>query len=204
MDSIGPPPAPLPKSITATLRDGMNICLRPIRADDEDQIEQGIKDMSDRSRYLRFFSAFKEAPPSVVKRLADVDGVFHIGWGMVNLDLDDCPAFAAAHIIRDAEGDDCGEFSIAILDDYQSRGASRLLMASILAHALHEGITELRMDMLSENNKARRLILAVGATLTNREGPVSQYLLDVRTALAALKAMQKPEAIREVLAAFGL
>lgn len=204
LDSTAPPPAPIPKSITATLRDGTNIRLRPIRPDDEDQIEQGIRDMSDRSRYLRFFSAFKAAPPSVVKRLADVDGVFHIGWGMVNLDLGDCPAFAAAHIIRDGEGDHCGEFSIAILDEYQSRGASRLLTASIFAHAFHEGITDLRMDMLSENSKARRLILALGATLASSEGPVSHYRLDVRTALAALKKMEKPEAIREIFKAFGI
>lgn len=68
------------------------------------------------------FSAFREPPDRVVKRLSAEDGHDHIGWGAILLEGKNYPLIAAAHAIR-SESDQCvGELAIAVLDDYQGLG----------------------------------------------------------------------------------
>ena len=54
------------RSVDVTLDNGTKICLRRIRHSDRERIEDGISQMSDQSRYLRFFSGSKPMPPSGV------------------------------------------------------------------------------------------------------------------------------------------
>ncbi len=194
----------LPCSIVTELRSGMQVCLRPLHPSDQDRIERGIMELSDRSRYLRFFSSFKTVPPSVVERLSAVDGVNHIAWGVVNLDADDHPAIAAAHAIRDSDDPARGEFAVAVLDDYHGKGVSRVLIAALFANCLEQGLRKLDIAVMRENNKAVRLIAALGAEMTQSEGAVAYYRLDLESALAELREMAKPAGLRDIFAAFDI
>lgn len=194
----------LPCSIITELRSGMQVCLRPLHPSDQDRIERGIMELSDRSRYLRFFSGFKTVPPSVIERLSAVDGINHIAWGVVNLDADDHPAIAAAHAIRDSDDPAKGEFAIAVLDDYHGKGVSRVLIAALFANCLEQGLCKLDIAVMRENNKAVRLIAALGAEMTQSEGAVAYYRLDMESALDALRAMGKPTGLRDIFAAFDI
>lgn len=182
----------------------MQVCLRPLHPSDQDRIERGIMELSDRSRYLRFFSGFKTVPPSVVERLSAVDGVNHIAWGVVNLDADDHPAIAAAHAIRDSDDPAKGEFAIAVLDDYHGKGVSRVLIAALFANCLEQGLRKLDIAVMRENNKAVRLIAALGAEMTQSEGAVAFYRLDLESTLDALRMMEKPTGFRDIFAAFDI
>lgn len=192
----------LPCAIVTKLRSGMEVCLRPIHPSDQGKIERGIMELSDRSRYLRFFSSFKVAPPSVVEKLSAVDGVNHIAWGVVNLDLEDHPPIAAAHAIRDEDDPSRGEFAIAVLDDYHSKGVSRALIAALFSNCLEQGMSKLDIAVMRENRKAARLIAALGAKMIRSQGAIAYYSLDLKRTLDALRAMEKPEGLRNIWAAF--
>lgn len=194
----------LPCAIVTELRSGMQVCLRPLHPSDQDRIERGIMELSDRSRYLRFFSSFKIAPASVVEKLSAVDGVNHIAWGVVNLDGDDHPAIAAAHAIRNSDDPTTGEFAIAVLDDYHGKGVSRVLIAALFANCVEQGLRKLDIAVMRENTKAARLIAALGAEMTQSEGAVANYSLDLERALDALQAMEKPTGLRDIFAAFDI
>ncbi|WP_108811438.1 GNAT family N-acetyltransferase [Sphingorhabdus sp. Alg231-15] len=192
----------LPCSIVTELRSGMKVCLRPIHPSDQGKIERGIMELSDRSRYLRFFSSFKIAPPSVVEKLSAVDGFDHIAWGVVNLDADDHPAIAAAHAIRNSDDPARGEFAIAVLDDYQSKGVSRVLIAALFSNCLEQGLRELDIAILRENRKAAGLIAALGAEMLRSQDAIAYYRLDLERALHALRAMEKPKGLHNIWAVF--
>ncbi len=194
----------LPCSIVTKLRSGMQVCLRPLHPSDQDRIERGIMELSDRSRYLRFFSSFKTVPPSVVERLSAVDGVNHIAWGVVNLDAEDHPAIAAAHAIRDSDDPAKGEFAIAVLDDYHGKGVSRALISALFANCREQGLKMLDIAVMRENRKAVRLIAALGAEMIKGEGAVAYYRLDLESALAALREMAKPTGLRDIFTAFDI
>lgn len=172
--------------IETTLSDGRHVCLRTIRPSDEARIRDGISEMSDRSRYLRFFSAFRTPPESIVKRLSAVDGHDHIGWGAILLDGKDYPPIGAAHAIRSKTLPSLGELAIAVLDDYQGLGVARMLIAAVLTDCLDEGITILEMHMLAENRTASNLVTYMGAKRKPVLDSVSYYLLDVGQALDIL------------------
>jgi GNAT superfamily N-acetyltransferase len=191
------------RSVDVTLDNGTKICLRRIRHSDRERIEDGISQMSDQSRYLRFFSGSKTMPPSVVERLASVDGTHHLAWGVVHMDEPDHPAIAAAHVFRETETGDAGEFAIAVLDQYHGHGVARILMATIFIDCYCEGFRLLRIDILQSNKKASGLVRSVGATPYALEGPVAQYNLIIEDAISALRTMDGPRAIQDVVAAFS-
>lgn len=163
-------------------------------------IRDGIAHMSDRSRYLRFFSAFRTAPDSIVKRLSAVDGYDHIGWGAILLDGGEHPPIAAAHAIRSAERPDSGELAIAVLDDYQGLGIARMLIAAVLADCVDEGICRLDMQVLGENRAAARLLLSLGAAQTESHGSVVTFTLNAEETLERLRGAEHPPGLATVLA----
>lgn len=191
------------QSVDATLDNGTNICLRRVRHSDLGRIEKGISEMSDQSRYLRFFSGSKTMPPSVVERLASVDGTYHLAWGVVNMDKDDNSGIAAAHVFREQETSDDGEFAIAVLDQYHGQGVARILMTAMFLDCYCEGLRHLRIDILRNNKKAYGLIRSIGATPHSQEGSVAQYDLVITDAISALQKMESPTAIPHIMAAFA-
>lgn len=195
-------PCVIVTQLRPNMQAGIEVCLRPIDPSDQGRIERGIMELSDRSRYLRFFSGFKTVPPSVVERLSAVDGVNHIAWGVVDLDATDHPAIAAAHVIRNSKDPGTGEFAIAVLDDYHGKGVSRVLIAALFSDCARKGLRTLDIEVMRENKKAARLVAALHANARSGAGPVAQYRLDIKGALDALRAMDKPEALRDIFAAF--
>lgn len=179
--------------IETVLSDGRPVCLRTIRPSDEANIRAGITEMSDRSRYLRFFSAFRAPPESIVKRLSAVDGHDHIGWGAILLDGQDYPPIAAAHAIRSKDLPWHGELAIAVLDDYHGLGLARMLIAAVLLDCLNENLPVLEMQMLAENRAAQNLVTCLGAKRSAALDSVSHYWLDVDAALDILR-MDNPSA----------
>jgi len=191
------------ESVDVHLDNGTQVCLRRVRPSDMGEIEKGISQMSDQSRYLRFFSGSKTMPSSVIERLASVDGINHLAWGVINMDEEGHPAIAAAHVFRDADNGDTGEFAIAVLDQYHGLGVARILMTAIFLDCYCEGLRQLRIDMLRDNKKAYGLIRSVGATPSAMEGSVAQYSLVIKDAISALQKMHSPTAIPDILTAFS-
>ena len=185
--------------IETRLTDGRSICLRTIRPSDEARIRQGIADMSDKSRYLRFFSAFREPPESIVKSLSAVDGHDHIGWGAILLDGNHFPPIAAAHAIRLDENSNKGELAIAVLDEYHGMGVARMLIAAVMIDCIAEGLSCLEMQVMYENNAAANLIIGLGAERSTGLGPVLHYSLDAQTALERLDRDRQCDGIAQVL-----
>ena len=193
-------PRHLPCEIEAPLKDGRWVCLRTIRPSDEKRIREGIEAMSDRARYLRFFSAFRTPPDSIVKRLSAVDGHDHIGWGAILLDGQEYPPIAAAHAVRLDDKPGTGELAVAVLDDYHGLGIARMLIAAVLADCVEEDLCHLEMQVLGENRAAAALLSGFGADVVGTQGSVDNFRLDARAALARLRAEPQPPGLAAVLA----
>lgn len=188
MVNVQPTPKKPLCEIETKLSDGRPVCLRTIRPSDEQRIREGIADMSDRSRYLRFFSAFREPPETIVKRLSAVDGHDHIGWGAILLDGREYPPIAAVHAIRSDSDPTTGELAIAVLDEYQGCGLARMLIAAVLADCADEGLFSLEMQIMNENRAAIMLVTALGASKAPTLDSVGHYVLDVADTLARLRS----------------
>lgn len=193
-----------PTLIHTRLDDGTAVCIRRVRPGDEARLRDGIARMSDRSRYLRFFTGLRVPPDRVIASLLDADGHNHIAWGAIASDLPGEPAIGAvhAHAVDDAP-EECAEFSVATVDAFHGRGLGRLLTATILLDAARQGYGEFQAWTLAENREAIAFVKGLGAELASRDGAVLEYRLSVADATAALRESCEPPGLREVFAAFS-
>lgn len=174
--------------IETHLNDGIPVCIRPVRKDDEQRLKDGIAKLSPQSRYLRFFSGMREAPPQVIKALVTVDGHNHIAWGALRTDLPGSPALGVVHAFRDKDDPDTAEFSVAVIDEYHGRGLARLLTAVLLLDCQREGLEQLAVNILPENRPALTLARSLGAQHMAMDGGVSEFEIDITDALTSLRA----------------
>ncbi len=197
-------PAPIDDIIVhCALNDGTLVSLRVITPADEERIRDGIARLSAESRYLRFFSPAPVLPDAVVKRLADVDGHNHIGWGALCAECPDRPAIGAVHAVRHCPGGVAGEFSVAVVDEFQGKGLARMLAAALLIQCLAEDMLTLDIHMLSENDAARRLVKSLGAKWKSESAGVAEYELDVAAGISSLRADQEAPGVEEVFHALA-
>lgn len=174
--------------IETQLNDGTPVCIRRVRREDERRLRDGIAQLSPQSRYLRFFSGIREAPPQVLRTLASPDGHDHLAWGALRTDLPDTPALGVVHAFRDKDDPDSAEFSVAVVDAYHGRGLARLLTAVLLLDCAGEGLTRFTVHILPENRPALALARSLGAEGAGYEGGVTVLEIDIAAALAALRA----------------
>lgn len=188
-------------AVHSALNDGTAVYLRAITPNDEERIREGIAKLSAESRYLRFFSPAPALPDAVIQRLADVDGHDHIAWGALCSECPGWPAIGAVHAVRHRAGGPVGEFSVAVLDEFQGRGLARMMTAALLVDCRAEGLGVLDVHILSENAAAKRLVKSLNAEWTGESAGVAEYRLDVAAALAALRGDGDAPGVQDVLRA---
>ncbi len=189
--------------IETKLNDGTPVCIRRVRRADEARIREGIAKLSPQSRYLRFFSGMREAPPQVLRVLASPDGHDHLAWGALRSDLPDTPALGVVHAFREKDAPGSAEFSVAVIDEYHGRGLARLLTAVLLLDCAREGLTQLTVHILPENRPALALARSLGGEGAGYEGGASVLEIDIPEALAALKAEADVPGLAAVFSQFG-
>jgi RimJ/RimL family protein N-acetyltransferase len=190
-------------TIRTHLNDGTPVDIRRVRPADEARLKEGIARLSPQSRYLRFFSGMREAPPQVLRALASADGHHHIAWGALRSDLADTPALGVVHAFRDAEDPEAAEYSVAVIDEYHGRGLARLLTAVLLLDCARGGLERFTVHILPENRPALALARSLGAEGVGHEGGVSVLEIDIAEALAALRAEPDVPGLAAVFEQFG-
>ena len=189
--------------IHSQLEDGTRVCIRSIMPADEPLMREGIEQLSMESRYLRFFSGQPMPPDRVIRRLVDADGSRHIAWGAILTDNDLHPAIGAVHAVRPGEDIHSAEFSIAIIDSHQGLGLARMLIAVLLVNCHLAAIASLDVQILSENQAARRLVMSLGAERHTSQYSVTEYTIDVPAALETLRNGQDTRGLRDIFAALA-
>jgi len=190
-------------TIHTELNDGTPVGIRRVRPEDEARLKEGIARLSPQSRYLRFFSGMREAPPQVLRALASADGHDHIAWGALRTDLAETPALGIVHAFRDADDPEAAEYSVAVVDEYHGRGLARLLTAVLLLDCAREGLERFTVHILPENRPALALARSLGAEGVGHEGGVSVLEIDIAEALAALRAEPDVPGLAAVFDQFG-
>ncbi len=190
-------------TIHTHLNDGTPVCIRRVNRADEARLKEGIAQLSPQSRYLRFFSGMREAPPQVLRVLASPDGHDHLAWGALRSDLADPPALGVVHAFRDKEDAEAAEFSVAVVDEYHGRGLARLLTAVLLLDCAREGYDRFNVNILPENRPALALARSLGAQGVGFEAGVSELAIDIPEALAALRAEADVPGLAAVFEQFG-
>jgi RimJ/RimL family protein N-acetyltransferase len=138
------------------LADGTRIELRPLSLRDREVYLRGFEHLSERSRYLRFFSPKNSLSEAELRYFLDVDHHDHEAIAAVDADTGD--GVGVARFIRDPAEPDTAEVSVAVVDDHQGRGLAPLLLQRIAERARQEGVRHFRATMLADNARVLGMI----------------------------------------------
>jgi acetate---CoA ligase (ADP-forming) len=132
------------------LRDGSTTHVRPVRADDAGALRALFAGLSERSRYLRFFSAFPSLDPVVAWATATGD---HRRFGLVATVGADHHVVAHGAYDRDPAHPERAEVALATADGMQGKGIGTLLLGQLAEVAAEDGVATFNAEVLPETTR---------------------------------------------------
>src|SRR3546814_13621482 len=103
----------------------------------------------------------------------------------------DCPGrppIGAVHAVRHRHDGPVGDFSVAVLDEFQGRGLARMMTAALLVPCHAEGLGMLDVHILSEHAAAPRRVTSLREAWAREAAGTADYLPHGSAAPAALRA----------------
>ncbi|MFF4755483.1 bifunctional acetate--CoA ligase family protein/GNAT family N-acetyltransferase [Streptomyces sp. NPDC002514] len=167
------------------LRDGGTARIRPITADDADRLVSFYEQVSDESKYYRFFAPYPRLSAKDVHRFTHHDFVDRVGLAATigdefiatvrydRVDTDGLPApFGLPPATTPAEGragtaptvSDQAEVAFLVQDAHQGRGVASALLEHIAAVARERGIRRFAAEVLPANTKMIKVFTDAGYT----------------------------------------
>ncbi|QHA09939.1 GNAT family N-acetyltransferase [Streptomyces broussonetiae] len=149
------------------LRDGGTARIRPITVDDADRLVSFYEQVSDESKYYRFFAPYPRLSAKDVHRFTHHDFVDRVGLAATiggefiatvrydRINADGLPASAPA---------DEAEVAFLVQDAQQGRGVASALLEHIAAVARERGIRRFAAEVLPANTKMIKVFTDAGYT----------------------------------------
>ena len=128
------------------LTDGGVAHLRPVSPQDTEALRAMHSRMSERTKYLRYFSMVPQVTPQLLAVFTDVDYVGRVGL-VVELGGQ---IIAAATYHVDGSGSSA-EVAFLVEDAHQGRGLGSILLEHLAAAAQERGIRRFTAEVLAEN-----------------------------------------------------
>ena len=156
-----PPEPPRHWAADVVVADGGTVHLRPIRPDDAEALVAFHGGLSQRTRYLRYFSAYPKIPERDLYRFTHVDHhdrvafVAELGGEII----------AVGRYERMADTDQA-EVAFVVADKHQGRGIGSVLLEHLAAAAREVGIHRFHAVVLAENAAMIRVFRDAGYETT--------------------------------------
>lgn len=146
------------------LADGSSVELRPIQPDDAAAMLELHSRLSDRTRYLRFFTPYPRVPAGHLHRFVTVD--HHDREALVVV----CGPrlLAVGRYDRLAPGSPEAEVAVVVEDAYQGRGIGSVLLARLAEAARENGIRRFVGEVLWQNAGMLRMLSRLGDQVRRR------------------------------------
>ena len=155
-----------------TLRDGTRVVIRPIRPQDR-QIEQDfVHNLSDESRYFRFFNAVRDLSETALTRFTQVDYDREMALIALISENGREAEIGVARYAINPDGRSC-EFAIVVADAWQRKGIGSKLMHSLMDAAGSRGLETMEGWVLAGNSRMLALMDALGFTIDASAGDPS-------------------------------
>jgi acyl-CoA synthetase (NDP forming)/RimJ/RimL family protein N-acetyltransferase len=165
--------APPPRA-DAVLLDGSTVAVRPVAPGDEPGLARLLTGLSERSRWLRFFSG-----------AADLAGAAHLAATMPGLVAEAGePAEIVGHVLYAPEGRDRAEVAFEVADAWHGRGVGTLLLGAAAGQAAGDGIETLTAVVLPDNHAMIQVFRDSGFPVEVHARP-GELCVEMATALGA-------------------
>jgi acetyl coenzyme A synthetase (ADP forming)-like protein len=175
------------------LRDGSTVHVRPARPADAPEIGRLLKGLSDRSRWLRFFSGFPNLDKAV-QWATEVD--YERRYGLVAISGADGRVVGHAGFERQPDHPDRAEVALEIADAMQGKGLGTILLGQLAEAANQIGVQVLDAEVLAENHQMVKVFRDCGFPVKTHTLP-GVLLIEFPTSLSpeALERFERREQV---------
>src|SRR5690349_6235284 len=140
--------APVAADVHVALRDGSTAHVRPVVPADAPALRTFLQNLSENSRWLRFFSLGVDLDRAAERAAA---GDRPEGYGLIV--TTGAQERVVAHAVFEVERPDRAEVAFAVADEMQGRGLATLLLAHLAQIASARGIETFTATVLPENRR---------------------------------------------------
>ncbi|GAA4196312.1 GNAT family N-acetyltransferase [Microbispora amethystogenes] len=159
-----PPAEPSAAEGPVRLADGAEVQVKPLTP----LYREALRDLHERcspeTRRFRYFTSNPNLPPRMLDRLCDR------ARGQSLVAGHDGQVVALASLLFTADPG-IAEIALLVEDRWQGRGLGGTLARMLLTQARDLGFAEVRVTLLFDNMRLRRLLSSLGASLTHTEDP---------------------------------
>jgi len=142
-----------------TLRNGAQLVVREICAQDKDALHTAFRQLSDESRYTRLMASMKDLPEAMLESATHPVPVQQFALVAV---MDDGGAIAGGARYAAAPGSDTCEFAVTVIDGWHGLGLAKLLMQILIHAARVAGYRTMEGFVLASNRGMRGLAHRLG------------------------------------------
>lgn len=165
------------------LADGEALLIRPLVSGDRYELAAGFRELTLRSRRLRFFQAPDELRPSDLEYLTNIDYRDHFACAAFVLGGPVPQGVGVGRYLRDRDDPTVAEVAVTVLDAHQRRGIGTLLTRELGDVAANRGIRTFVSFLHADNDVAIDLLAREGARVTWVEPGIARVELDVPAVL---------------------
>jgi acetyl coenzyme A synthetase (ADP forming)-like protein len=175
------------------LRDGSTVHVRPARPTDAPAVEELLKGLSDRSRWLRFFSGFPNLEKAV-QWATEID--YDRRYGLVATTGADGRLLGHAGFERQPDHPERAEVALEIADAMQGKGLGTILLGQLAEAANQIGVQVLDAEVLAENHQMVKVFRDCGFPVKTHSLP-GVLLIEFPTSLSpeALERFERREQV---------
>ena len=164
---------------------GQPVYLRRLHAEDRPLIEEFLARIDSDDLRMRFFSGLRAVPPALLDHLLRVDDLERLA--LVVIGTDGCGrrevlAVGRAHTSADTT---TAELALLVRSNLKGLGLGAALLARLIAHCRHRGISQLVAEVLQQNGRMLRLAKRFGFRRQDVQFGTVRLVLELRPALAA-------------------
>lgn len=138
------------------LRDGRTAHLRPITPDDAEALVAFYAEVSDQSKYFRFFAPMPNLSEKDVKRFTNVDHRNRVAFVLTVAER--ITAVASYELIKAGEA----EVAFLVQDAHQGRGMGQLLLEHLAQAARENGVRRFVAEVLPDNQRMLQVFHEAG------------------------------------------
>ncbi|HEX5917045.1 MAG TPA: GNAT family N-acetyltransferase [Nocardioides sp.] len=153
------------------LRNGERVWVRPIEPEDADGLRLAFQELSEQSRYQRFFTGTPRLTDVMVEVLIHVDHVDREALVAVPTASSRTPV-GVIRFARDPIASQRADLAVTVADAWHGRGLATALLHRLSARACQLGIEYFTVDMLADNASVRSLVRAAGGVQQGLEGGI--------------------------------
>lgn len=154
--------------VEETLKNGVSVTVRAIRAYDKQGILEAFKDLAAETLYSRFFAPKKDLSEKELKQLTEVDFDRTVAL-VITLPVDgrDTIIGGGRYIaFKDAKGLDSAEFALIVEEDFQGLGLGKIIFKHLIMIARARGVGKFEAEVLPANDRMLTLLRKSGLPMS--------------------------------------